>query len=59
LDIDGVETVNEKPQEYEKIYARFAELLDTGKSDTDDAPLRLMADVFFAGRRETGPAFDW
>jgi D-galactose 1-dehydrogenase len=59
LDIDGVEAVNEKPQEYEKIYARFAELLDTGKINADDAPLRLMADVFFTGRRETGPAFDW
>ncbi len=59
LDIDGVETVNEKPQEYEKIYARFAQLLETGTSDADDRPLRLMADVFFTGRRETGPAFDW
>ncbi len=59
LDIDGVETVNEKPQEYEKIYARFAELLETGASDADDRPLRLMADVFFTGRRETGPAFEW
>ena len=59
LDIDGVETVNETPQEYEKIYERFAQLLDTGTSDADDAPLRLMADVFFTGRRETGPAFDW
>jgi D-galactose 1-dehydrogenase len=59
LDIDGVESVNETPQEYEKIYERFAQLLESGKSDTEDAPLRLMADVFFTGRRETGPAFDW
>ena len=59
LDVDGIETVNEPSQEYELIYERFAELLKTGESDADDTPLRLMADVFFTGRRETGPAFDW
>ena len=41
LDINGVETVNEKPQEYEKIYERFAELLDTGASDADDSAASL------------------
>jgi D-galactose 1-dehydrogenase len=59
LDIDGQETVNEKPREYEGIYAHFAELLKSGKSDIHDAPLRLIADAFFVGRRETGPVFDW
>jgi D-galactose 1-dehydrogenase len=59
LDIDGKEAVNEKPQEYERIYARFADLLDKGQSDIHDAPLRLIADAFFVGRRETGPDFDW
>jgi D-galactose 1-dehydrogenase len=59
LEIDGVETVNRKPQEYQLIYERFAELLDSGRSDVHEAPLRLIADAFFVGRRETGPAFDW
>jgi D-galactose 1-dehydrogenase len=59
LEIDGKEAVNEKPQEYEQIYERFAQLLDSGQSDVHGAPLRLMADVFFVGQRETGPAFDW
>ena len=59
LDVDGVEMINEKPQEYELIYDRFAQLLAAGQSDVDDAPLRLISDTFFVGRREIGPAFDW
>jgi D-galactose 1-dehydrogenase len=59
LDADGAETVKEKPEEYERIYERFAELLASGKSDIEDGPLRLICDAFFIGRRETGPAFDW
>ena len=59
LDIDGVETLNEPPTEYEQIYQHFAALLNAKESNVHDAPLRLIADAFFVGRRETGPAFDW
>jgi len=59
LEAGGVETVNEKPEEYERIYERFAQLLASGKSDVEDAPLRLISDAFFVGRRETGPSFEW
>jgi D-galactose 1-dehydrogenase len=59
LEVDGRETVNEKPEEYERIYERFAELLASRTSDVHDAPLRLISDAFFVGRRESGPAFDW
>ncbi|MBX9814125.1 MAG: galactose 1-dehydrogenase [Proteobacteria bacterium SG_bin5] len=32
--------------EYAGLYARFAELIQAGASDADDAPLRLVADAF-------------
>ena len=46
-------------EEYERIYARFADLLDRGESDTDGSPLVLVADAFLLGARETLPAFEW
>lgn len=51
LTVDGRLAVEEKPTEYEQIYARFHELLDAGTSDVDPAPLRLVADAFLVGRR--------
>ncbi len=59
LEVDGVETINEPSEEYERIYEHFARLLAADQSDVHDAPLRLIADAFFIGRRETGPSFDW
>lgn len=59
LEVDGVMKVNEAPREYELIYQRFAHLLQTGASDVDDTPLRLVADAFFVGRRHIGPEFKW
>jgi D-galactose 1-dehydrogenase len=55
--IDGKLIVEEKPTEYEQIYARFAEILAAGKSDVDPAPLRLVADAFLVGRRLTTEPF--
>ena len=37
--------------EYPNLYARFAELVRSGKSDVDLAPFRLVADAFLLGRR--------
>lgn len=36
--------------EYPALYARFVELVRTGQSDVDVAPLRLVADAFLVGR---------
>jgi D-galactose 1-dehydrogenase len=56
LSVDGKLVIEEKPTEYEQIYAHFRELLDAGRSDVDPAPLRLVADAFLVGRRlETEP----
>jgi D-galactose 1-dehydrogenase len=39
------------------LYRRFAELVRTGKSDVDLAPLRHVADAFMLGKRSTVAAF--
>ncbi|MEC3912343.1 Gfo/Idh/MocA family oxidoreductase [Sphingobium sp. CR2-8] len=43
--------------EYAGLYARFATLIRGGRSDVDTSPLRLVADAFLRGRRETTQAF--
>ena len=45
--------------EYPSLYARFAELVEAGGIDVDKEPLRLVADAFLVGGRETVEAFDW
>ena len=44
-------------REYPGLYARFATLIHGGRSDVDTGPLRLVADAFLRGRRETTEAF--
>jgi D-galactose 1-dehydrogenase len=51
LEIDGRLVAEEPSQEYQAIYARFAELLESSRSDVDPAPFRLVADAFLLGRR--------
>ena len=58
LEVDGALVIDEKPAEYEAIYAHFAQLLRSGRSDVDAAPFRLVADAFMIGRRRVVEAFD-
>jgi len=51
LFVEGKKTVAKPSEEYEAIYARFAELLRTGQSDSDAAPLQLVSDCFMMGKR--------
>ncbi len=44
----GVEHMEER--EYPGLYARFATLIRTGRSEVDSSPLRLVADAFLRGR---------
>jgi D-galactose 1-dehydrogenase len=56
---DGVAQPAEKEQEYPRLYSRFADLVRTGQSDVDLAPLRLVADAFLNGRiSSTEPFYD-
>ncbi|HEX8574170.1 MAG TPA: Gfo/Idh/MocA family oxidoreductase [Allosphingosinicella sp.] len=45
--------------EYPSLYARFAELIRAGGSEVDREPLRIVADAFLVGGRETVERFDW
>jgi D-galactose 1-dehydrogenase len=59
LSVNGQPKVEAKLEEYERIYERFAEMLDQGEGDMDYAPLRLVADAFLVGKRVEAAAFDW
>ena len=57
LSVDGV-TVEDAPRhEYDRIYARFADLVAARTSHVDVAPFELVADAFLVGRREEVEAF--
>lgn len=45
-------------REYPGLYAHFATLIASSRSDVDTDPLRLVADAFLRGRRETVEPFD-
>ena len=51
LEVDGAVLVDEGNLEYRRLYDRFAALLDSGESETDDAPLAAVADACLIGRR--------
>jgi D-galactose 1-dehydrogenase len=51
LSVDGEEVIAQPPAEYQGLYARFADLVDAGRSEVDAAPFRLVADAFMIGRR--------
>ncbi len=55
--IDGAEVVRAPEREYPEIYRRFAALLRARESDVDASPLRIVADAFLLGRRETTEPF--
>jgi D-galactose 1-dehydrogenase len=50
-------TEHNEDLEYPGLYARFANLIRGGRSDADIAPLRLVADAFLRGNRQTVEAF--
>ncbi|MBA1157189.1 Gfo/Idh/MocA family protein [Microvirga mediterraneensis] len=58
LEIGGRQVVQEEPREYEGIYRRFDELLNTRQSEVDDAPFRLVGDAFMVGKRVQVEAFE-
>jgi D-galactose 1-dehydrogenase len=59
LYVDGKLKVEAPSQEYEAIYARFAELVKSGTSDMDGAPLEIVADCMMLGRRTDTKDFVW
>ena len=59
LNLDGAPQQVGSLGEYPSLYARFAELVDASASEVDRDPLRLVADAFLIGGRETVEPFDW
>jgi len=59
LKVDGQTEVEAPSEEYEGIYAHFAQLLDEGRSEVDGSPLLLVADAFLLGARENTDPFEW
>jgi D-galactose 1-dehydrogenase len=59
LRINGELHLEGASEEYERIYERFAQLLERRESMVDDTPLRWVADIMMVGRRETVAAFEW
>ena len=59
LRLNGERQPVEEGGEYPALYAHFADLLEDEKSDVDREPLRIVADAFLLGRRETVEPFVW
>ena len=57
LSIDGEGQALGPQGEYPSIYNRFAELVESGASEVDREPLRIVADAFMVGRRELTAPF--
>jgi D-galactose 1-dehydrogenase len=57
LTLDGQEVATAPGTEYPALYAHFAELVRSHRSDVDIAPLQLVADAFLCGRRTEVAAF--
>lgn len=59
LRIDGADVSLAPVDEYASLYDRFAALIAAGRSDADDAPLRLVADAMLAAEWYEGGKFSW
>lgn len=46
-------------EEYPAMYRKFVDLVSSGQSDVDVAPLQLVADAFLRGQNSTTDAFDY
>lgn len=56
--INGAEqAISEDPGEYPRLYARFAEMIRSGRSEVDLRPLQLVADTWLVCDRETTASF--
>jgi D-galactose 1-dehydrogenase len=59
LYVDGAAAVEAPMQEYEGIYAHFADLVRKGESEMDASPFQLVGDAFLVGARRAVAPFHW
>ncbi|MDE2385259.1 MAG: Gfo/Idh/MocA family oxidoreductase [Alphaproteobacteria bacterium] len=57
--VNGKLVIEAKLEEYEQIYAKFANLLKARKSDTDATPLQLVCDAFMLAKPKVVAPFKW
>lgn len=57
--VDGTDQSLSPIGEYPALYAKMTELVASGRSDVDLAPMVHVSDIMTLCRRETAPAFDW
>lgn len=57
LSIGGQDQSLDNEAEYPNLYRRFAQLVASGRSEVDMAPLRHVADAFMLGKRQVVAAF--
>jgi D-galactose 1-dehydrogenase len=57
VSLDGIAQKVSEEGEYPAMYRHFASLIAEGRSDLDLQPLRIVADSFFVGSKETVAAF--
>ena len=57
LEIDGALQWQAPEREYAAIYDRFAELIESGRSEVDGRPFQLVADAFLIGSRSAAAPF--
>lgn len=57
--VDGEEQPEAELGEYPALYARMADLVRTGRSDVDLAPMVHVSDIMTLCEREAAPAFEW
>lgn len=57
VSLDGVAQKVSEEGEYPAMYRHFASLIAKGRSDLDLQPLRIVADSFFVGSKQTVAAF--
>ena len=55
----GEDPVSHVDREYEGMYAHFADLVVSRKSDVDLVPVQLVADAFLIARTKIGLRFEW
>ena len=58
LAVNGEVVVDKPPTEYPRIYAMLSQLLAEGRSHVDVRPLRLVADAFLVGNRQSTDPFE-
>lgn len=57
LEINGHLKIKEKEAEYSGLYAHFLGLINSGTSDADFQPLRIVADAMLLGKRIAAPEY--